>query len=469
MKFTINLFRITLISVMLFLAFSYKASAQRDLLITQAGEEIRCRILDETPTRFIYAYIGKGDKVLRNEIFKNLVTSFKYNYYDTDIVKASLLPGDSKSGNSGVKRVDTRKTQSREKRTSKKQRAKNSNELEAQKSETISSGRSVPTNNTVEEKGKDVQKDKVRISENLSNSNVAQNDKESVATIEQKLEKVELDGKGIETDIESSIDKLSKKQKRELDKEAKKLAKNEKKIASESEVKLENEELLKEEVAVNEYKNYLKFRIGVKGGISNIINNALETNNAYDLYREKLNKGWTFGADAAYFITEGFGIGAMFTNYMTSHSAEGLTYPNLLTETIIDNGSIDTQISNKYVGPVLYFRKGIDFKTFVVLGISPGMNFYKETGNYNGENFEFNTKQFGGAATLGLDFLLGNDLIGRDIILSLEAGYNYARFNDMNYGGTRGNVTFDNPLVMDRLDFSIGLRFLRFPRYLKLN
>jgi hypothetical protein len=69
----------------LFLILSAQAYAQRDLIITQAGEEIRCKILDETPTRFIYAYLGPKKKVLRNEIFKNLVTSFKYNHYDNDI------------------------------------------------------------------------------------------------------------------------------------------------------------------------------------------------------------------------------------------------------------------------------------------------------------------------------------------------------------------------------------------------
>jgi hypothetical protein len=261
---------------------------------------------------------------------------------------------------------------------------------------------------------------------------------------------------------------LSKKQERELVKEAKRIAKEEKK-EEKKESPIQNAELLAAPEQDNEFKNFLKFRVGVKGGISNIINNSFETNNAYDLYREKLNKGWVFGADAAYFITEGIGLGGMFTNFMSKNSAEGLTYPNLVSQVSVDNGSLATNISNKYVGPVLYLRKAIDFKTFVVLGLSSGMNFYNEKGNYNGENFNFKARQFGGAATLGLDFLLGNDIIGRDIILSLEAGYNYSRFNEMDYGSTRGLETLSSPLVMDRLDFAIGLRFMRFPKYLKLS
>jgi hypothetical protein len=60
--------------IVLFLVFVFSISqsfGQRDQITTQTGEKIRCRILDETPSRFMYAYLSPSGKVLRNEIFKN--------------------------------------------------------------------------------------------------------------------------------------------------------------------------------------------------------------------------------------------------------------------------------------------------------------------------------------------------------------------------------------------------------------
>jgi hypothetical protein len=94
--------------VLVFLAFVFigsKTYAQKDLIITQAGEEIRCKILDETPTRFVYAYLGPKNKILRNEIFKNLVSSFKYSYYPSDVLKNDKLIEKAKPEQ--YKRTDT--------------------------------------------------------------------------------------------------------------------------------------------------------------------------------------------------------------------------------------------------------------------------------------------------------------------------------------------------------------------------
>jgi hypothetical protein len=99
----------------LIVAGSIKAEAQRDAIITQANEEIRCRILDETPARFVYAYIGPKGKVLRNEIFKNLVKDFEYNRYDSDLVITDFDKSKSKMGQKeNIDIPDKRKT-SREK------------------------------------------------------------------------------------------------------------------------------------------------------------------------------------------------------------------------------------------------------------------------------------------------------------------------------------------------------------------
>ncbi|MFD0878223.1 hypothetical protein ACFQ1A_28910, partial [Massilia pinisoli] len=67
----------------------------------------------------------------------------------------------------------------------------------------------------------------------------------------------------------------------------------------------------------------------------------------------------------------------------------------------------------------------------------------------------------------GIDFLLGNDITGRDIILSLEAGYNYGKIKSMNFSDGKGVVSLANPVDLSRVDFTVGLRFTRYPRYFK--
>ena len=401
--------------------------AQRDLLITQAGEEIRCRILDETPSRFVYAYIGKNNKVLRSEIFKNLVTSFKYNYYDKDLVSSKELPG-SKGSSTKVERVDTRRG-SESKKDKKKKSGKGTSSGDIRNPMT-SFDPVVDKEITKEAKEVEVPP------------------KETQMNVEEKALVKESES----SDIESNKKELSDRQEPVIEP-----------------ANLENSELLKEPEIQNEYRNYLKFRVGVKGGLSNAINIGEESTNSYDLYREQLLRGWNFGGDFAYFFTEGFGAGVLYNSFRSSNSSDNLTYPNLITDTQVDNGTISTRITQHYVGPVLYFRKGLDYKTFVILGLSGGMNFYNETGTYNQDNYTFTGMRPGGNATLGVDFLLGNDLIGRDIILTLEAGYNYSRFNELDFGGTKGLTSLPQVLNLDRLDFSVGLRFLRFPRYLKMS
>ena len=85
----------------------------------------------------------------------------------------------------------------------------------------------------------------------------------------------------------------------------------------------------------------------------------------------------------------------------------------------------------------------------------------------NAANYTFKGQSYGGAATLGLDFLLGNDIFGRDIILSLEGGYNYGKITQINKNDGKGNIALPTPINLNRLDFTIGLRFTRFPMYLR--
>lgn len=366
----------------LFLVLFFSTSesfGQRDQITTQAGEKIRCRILDETATRFVYAYIAPNGKVLRNEIFKNLVTDFKYDFYPDDIIT---------KGNKIVSKPNTTKE---------------------------------PTtgNNTT----KTQQTDKTATNKNENSANP------------------------------KSGEKLEAKQQKPQ-KEA--VAKEEKTAAPMAEPKTKSE-----------YDDYLKFRVGVRGGFGNMLT-KLNTEDQFGLYQEKLLRGWTWGADFAYFPTDNFGFGVMFNNFQSKNSADNINFQYIENGELVNaSGSLSNKRSTKFVGPVAYFRKSIDFKTMVILGLAPGAYFYNDKGSYKGITIPYKGWNWGGAATLGIDFLLGNDITGRDIILSLEAGYNYGKISSMDFSDGKGPVKLVNAVDLSRLDFTVGLRFMRYPRYFK--
>lgn len=370
----INFLTRTTIVFFLVLLFSVtKSFGQRDQITTQAGEKIRCRIVDETPTKFIYVYLSPTGKILRNEIFKNLVSDFKYNYYPENLIT---------KGNKVISGSDTKET-----------------------------GKSGAT------------------PEKTTKQTTPADTKATTSPPKQAEKTVEKEEKTIVKDDKANAPLTPKKEK-------------------------------------NEFDNYLKFRVGVRGGFGNMLA-KIDAKDEYGLYQEKLLRGWTWGADFSYFPTDNFGFGIMFHDFQSKNSAQNIKYRFLKNGELIDTtGSLNNKRSAKFVGPVFYFRKNIDYKTMVILGLAPGAYFYNDKGEYNGTKIPYKGWDFGGAATLGIDFMLGNDITGRDIILSLEAGYNYGQIRSMDFSDGKGTVKLAKPLDLSRVDFTIGLRFTRYPRYL---
>lgn len=405
--------------IVLFLVFGFSVSqsfGQRDQITTQAGEKIRCRILDETPNRFVYAYLSPSGKVLRNEIFKNLVIDFKYNFYSSDIVtKGNKMPdglGGAREENAATtQRVDTRKSE--------------------------------PAKAKSESKKNDNKSNEVAESEYKATAKESSSKKET--------EKVADKPKATNSDQKTPVKKEDTKPK----KEEVVAKKEEKAVAPLATPKVDNE-----------FSNFLKWRVGAKGGFGNMLA-KIPTTNAYGLYQEKLLRGFTWGADVAYFPGDNIGFGLMFNNFQANNKADKIAFRNEILNKP-DSGSISNNRSIKYVGPVFYYRKNIDFKTMVVLGLSPGVYFYKDKGSYNDANYTFKGMDFGASATLGIDFLLGNDITGRDIILSLEAGYSYGKMRALDFGAGGGAINLATPIDLSRLDFTIGLRFTRYPKYFRL-
>jgi hypothetical protein len=504
------------ISVFLFINFFsvLESKAQRDIIITQADEEIRCRILDETPTRFIYAYIGPKGKVLRNEIFKNLVKNFNYNQYDSDIVTADIKNGRKRKSKKSTIAIDNSKKgldkevddRAKDKTQNKKDVPENPETLvqgekdikktevpifknDADLTAVKDSKKSKTNNSAIQEQAKKAQVDskaKKLLADKEIKSQPAQEIKSVSPEKEESVKKVSVNnslkatndanevmakGDSINSTINDDKDSavITELKNQEISVVDKKVSEGEiqpKKEVLAQEVKSKEVTPISPEIITDEFKNYLKWRIGVKAGIGNILDNSFIATNAFGLYQEKLLKGWTFGADIAFFPMEGFGLGVVYTDFQSSNTAKNLNFINQVTNAEV-SGEIANKISRKFIGPSFFLRKSIDYKTFIVIGVSPGMYYYSDKGNYNGASFDYRGNEIGAAATLGLDFLLGNDIIGRDIILSLAAGYNTGKLKEIDYGDGLGNYLLDKPIIMDRLDFSIGLRFMRFPKYLK--
>lgn len=460
------------------------ATAQRDLITTQAGEEIRCRIIDETPVRFVFTYL-KDDKVYRSEIFKNLVTSFKYDYFKDDLPFAEKMP------KSNVASADAQPTRAltqgnaAPKKVKNKSKRRNRKSIEVEEQPAVEVPKSaVVTKPEAVAKKEAVPPAKATTPTVTNTTSTTTPKKENtqrtppprVETIPQRSEMPQID-EVVTTKAKPANERTKESSGRSDNRTSQPASATDgkAKIADEKKAN-EKADAVKEEAPISIDKTELpeininqanKFRVGVKGGIGNRLDNSLQTTNTYDLYLEQLLRGYVFGADLGYFPTDGFGFGAIFTDFRSRNTDENITYRNVFTGNEA-TGSIGNRRSVKFVGPAMFLRKKLDYKTYVVLGLSPGYNFYTDNGNYDGLNYTFKGGGFGAASTLGVDFLLGNDVIGRDVILSFEAGYNYGKINALDYGDSRGAVALASPISINRLDFTVGLRFIRFPKYFRL-
>ena len=78
---------------LLFLLFLVGNSlfAQKDVIIKKDSTEIRCNILKENHTKYTYAYINSANKVVKASILKSVVSTIKYDKYDSNLVANKLF------------------------------------------------------------------------------------------------------------------------------------------------------------------------------------------------------------------------------------------------------------------------------------------------------------------------------------------------------------------------------------------
>lgn len=411
------------IFTLLLLLVALKAtSQQRDLIITQAGEQIRCRIVDESSMRFSYIYVNDKGKSVKTEIFKTLISSFKYNYFPEDL-SSVIKKGNAASETQGRGKESKPVAEAAPPRKGSLPATDEKKVAETRKESGSQTGS--PGEKKVADARKD-KEEKISYPDEKRPASSAGTGKEEVAG------SLPPPGK-----MPSSLLKDS--------------------VAREYVSPLKGK---------TEFTNYLKYRIGFKGGLGNIIDENSDKSD-WGLYNEKLRRGWIYGVDAAVFLTDHIGLGVAYHSYQATNKKARLDFPNPGTGEYIRGGSLESKVNHKFVGATLLGRIGMDYKTFIVATVSPGYYFYSDKGTLNQMNYEYKGGTWGGAATLGIDFLLGSNETGRDVILSFECGYNYGRLKSLNYGGTKGWQESPQPIQLNRLDFAVGLRFTRFPRYLR--
>lgn len=435
-------------------------AAQRDLIITQAGEQIRCRIVDESSMRFGYIYVNEKGKPVRTEIFKTLISSFKYNYFPEDLPSGKNTPA-AVTKNSGTPPKAEQGTDAQRTIAEVPQRGANTNERiadNAAKSTSAGAERkeaSSPVTQKAEEQrspaGSSASSGKTPpvtgAKENTAqNSSAGAERKETSLPVTQKAEEQRnLTGSNAssgKTPQETAGTKGSPLPGRESEKES---------------------EYVSPLKGKTEFTNYLKYRVGFKGGLGNIVDENSDKS-AFGLFNEKLRRGWVYGVDAAVFLNDHIGIGLTYQSYQSHNKNSSLDFAKAVgADDYLQIKSLESKVNHKFVGPTLLGRIGMDYKTFIVATVSPGYYFYSDKGIVNQMNYEYKGGAWGGAATLGIDFLIGSNETGRDVILSFECGYNYGQLKSVNPEKSWHEL----PIRMNRLDFAVGLRFTRFPRYLR--
>ncbi len=430
--------------ILFLLLFALGSAAQKDLIITQAGKEIRCKILEETSMRFSYAYINEKQQVVQTEIFKTLVSSFKFDYYPSDI-----LPNEKLFKGTGKPIQKNEKTP--QKKASSESEKKKSDSVKKTPSSTKND--STPAEDHPEVTDASTKKEKKSSTPEKAvaeNSNPTSKKETPSAPLENSNQQVSSLDKETQSTSNSPL-KTEIVTKAEKDQSPDKMYLAPKPLPGRS-----------------EFKNFLKYRFGLKAGLANLMETTTNKTD-YDLYKEKLRRGWVFGADAAYFVTDNIGVGVTFHSFNSKNKKNTIDFPHENAGGATRTGSLDTKVTHRFVGPTMLYRTGLDFKTFLIATVSPGINFFQEKGITNDLAYKNKGNSFGAAATLGLDFLIGNDFYGRDVILSIECGYNYGQIKKIT--NRDGQIVNPNYSLLsnglNRLDFSVGLRFTKFPRSLK--
>lgn len=205
----------------------------------------------------------------------------------------------------------------------------------------------------------------------------------------------------------------------------------------------------KNPIKVKQYDSisFPRLRFALGGGYSyHTILTIPDGDEAYKSHKRNLRNGLNFQLEASYFFTSYLGAGAKFVRFQTKSSIEN--YGKDFTGTLSDD------IAVSYIGPMVSFRYLFNKNKHALIGnVSAGyLRFYN--------NFSYSKETLFTGNTIGYVFDLGYDIaIYKKWSVGIQFSFLMGTVSEMSKTTGSGTETIASNKNLNRLDFSIGLRF----------
>lgn len=207
------------------------------------------------------------------------------------------------------------------------------------------------------------------------------------------------------------------------------------------------------------FENYQHFRIALNGGysyqtaeVSQSIPSTIKS------YINELKTGCHIGGDISYYFTETLAFGFRYYSFKTSNNMD-----NIFVEDIYGNktyGKLSDDLTISFIGPIFSSRMlSQNKKNAFIMSLSLGYMGYE-----NDKLIVDKYKMTG--STMGYSFDIGYDIgLSENLSLGFQISYISGTLYEYNWndGKTTETINLENGEYegLNRLDFSIGLRFCK--------
>lgn len=204
-------------------------------------------------------------------------------------------------------------------------------------------------------------------------------------------------------------------------------------------------------------RNYYRFRIAIQGGYSyqTVLKVESGATQQYIDHKRKLRAGLHLGAEATYYFTSFLGIGAKVSAFNTKHKLSDFVVADAYGNK--QKGILSDDILIWFAGPLLSTRYlHNNNKNAFISNIAIG---YLKYGNDNTlllNDYRYFEDTIGFVLDLGYDIVLY-----KNISAGVQFSYLIASLSEVSqYNGfVLQKVSLQKTEVLNRIDFSIGLRF----------
>jgi len=202
-------------------------------------------------------------------------------------------------------------------------------------------------------------------------------------------------------------------------------------------------------------KNNYHYRAALNVGSGSLWNYFLDNSQA-DLasYYANLESGIQLSGDVTYYISGALGVGLKYSQFNTKNSAY------LVDEDHVQTGIMSDDLSITFIGPSVSTRfPSINGNNGFLMDFSVGYMTFTD-------DIVFNNKYSEKGSTVGLSLGLGYDIsISRNFAMGIQLSMYAGRLSEFvrtNYqGSTTIRLSEGNYERLERMDLSVGLRFLK--------